>query len=181
MIGSIHILDLGLVIMIGFSIIFGLIKGLTRELFSLGFLVLGGALAYRFHPNLAFSLQRWIQNLMTRKLIAFLIVFLGILLVGAVVTWIIKRVFIRGPLKAIDRILGMALGLVRGLLIGAIISLLIYIYPFNIKWVDRSRLVPWFCSGMHTVARVLPNRFRKPLEGIYHDIQQKDQRNRRTI
>jgi len=53
--------------------------------------------------------------------IAFLSIFFFILIVGSIITYFIKKILVRGPMKSIDRILGAFFGLIRGILICSVI------------------------------------------------------------
>ncbi len=53
--------------------------------------------------------------------LAFLAIFFLVLVLGSIVTYFLKKILVRGPMKSVDRILGAFFGLLRGMLICSII------------------------------------------------------------
>lgn len=181
MIPHLHFLDWTFGIVIAISIIIGLFKGLIQELFSLGFFILAAALAYRLYPWGGEIIRTFFPTTWLAHVVAFVSIFVIVLAVGIIVTWMIRKVFIHGPLKTIDRVLGGVLGLIRGVLICTLVTLLLYRVPHKTQWVGQSRTAVSLYRGFLLLAKVLPDSIQRSLEVFEHDIQQKNQRNRRSV
>jgi len=73
--------------------------------------------------------------------IAFLIIFFFVLVIGSVVTYFIKKILVRGPMKSIDRILGAFFGLLRGVLICSVVVYGAKKIDFKVKTINKSFFV----------------------------------------
>ena len=73
--------------------------------------------------------------------IAFLIIFFFILVIGSIVTYFIKKIIVRGPMRSIDRILGAFFGLIRGILICSVIIYGVRKIEYKVKTVNNSFVV----------------------------------------
>ena len=73
--------------------------------------------------------------------IAFLIIFFFVLVIGSVVTYFIKKILVRGPMKSIDRTLGAFFGLLRGVLICSVVIYGAKKIDFKVKIINKSFFV----------------------------------------
>ncbi|MDR2189297.1 MAG: CvpA family protein [Azonexus sp.] len=102
---------------IGFSLLFGLWRGVMSELIALIAWGVGIFAAIEFGPQTGSALLTGVDDLAVRALGGCVLVFVGVLLVMALV-----RLAVRSMVKALgltvsDRLLGMVFGLARGVLI----------------------------------------------------------------
>jgi membrane protein required for colicin V production len=114
-------LDLALLAIVFVSILFGVIRGLVREVLSLAFLVLGLVLAFLFYPQAGALLRNLVHPPALAVVVGFFVILALVLIVGALFTWLIRHLLVRGPLRALDRVLGGLFGLLRGCLVGAVL------------------------------------------------------------
>ncbi len=136
--------DLALAVVTGVFAILGLVKGLSRLL--IGTAALGAAflLATRFHRELAERLT-WIDlSGDARKLIAYLAICLGTLLVGGLVGWLASRLLRAAMLGWADRLAGGAIGLLAAALFAALVVLPLVAYsPRGERALRDSVLAPY--------------------------------------
>lgn len=149
------------------SAMFGIIKGLVRELLSLAFFVIAVMLSFLFFRDLGSRLQSTIRNPEIANIVAFGIIFIAVLIVGAIVTWTARKIFSVGPLKAMDRILGGAFGLIRGTLIAGIIVFLLVVFPVNEKITRESTLSPYLLYTFNMVLKAVPGDYRDQIQRFF--------------
>lgn len=105
------------------SILISLVRGFVKELISVVSWILAAWLSIRFSKELAQHITfTEVQSL--RVFLAFLIVFVTIIFLGATVNFMIGQVVRKTPFSAVDRILGMVFGFARGVLVLSILVLL---------------------------------------------------------
>jgi membrane protein required for colicin V production len=108
------------------------------------------------------SLQPYIPHEALSSVAGFLMVFVAVLIVGAVVSSIVKRILQTVGLSAVDRLLGGVYGLVRGSLIsmGIIVGLATFT---SSEAVVHSRVAPYLIEASGLIVRVAP----RGLEGRF--------------
>lgn len=178
---SLNLLDWALLIIFFTSIFLGFYKGLIREIFALGFLILGFSLAYRFYPDLSRYLNRWVSNRVYSDFLAFVLIFCFIIMIGLLVSWVVKKTLIRGPLLPIDRLLGGIMGAVRGFLLGIVIVAAFGCIPNGRGWMRGSKLTPMFQASIRLGGFLFPDKFKKLEQGMKNDDKQENFRDRRAI
>ena len=119
---NLNILDVVFLLIIFLSILFGVIKGFIRELFSLAFFIIAVVLSFLFYHDIGSVLKKYLKDRDVSNFVGFIIIFVFILIIGSFVTYFLKKMFVLGPLKSVDRILGGVFGLARGVLISAIVT-----------------------------------------------------------
>jgi membrane protein required for colicin V production len=158
--GAWNWLDWTLTIIIAASVAGAVLKGFVRELISLASLVagLGVALAgYRWAAP-------WFADLTPSTEIAqgaaFLALFVLVLILGAVISFVARKLIKAAGLQLFDRILGGFFGLMRG--VGIAVVLLMVMMTFGIKpeTVHRSVLAPYTANLAKPLAAIMPEDFR---------------------
>ncbi|MCP5047305.1 MAG: CvpA family protein [bacterium] len=157
-----NILDIILLIILFVSIMFGIIKGFSRELFSLAFFIIAVVLSFLFYYEVG-SLYS-IKSRDVANFAGFITIFVVILIVGSLVTYFTKKVFTFGPLKSIDMIMGGVFGLVRGILIVSIIVFALISFPVSDNLILNSRLSPYVMKSIDVFFGLLPAKFQKKVK-----------------
>lgn len=178
---GLNTLDIVFLVIIILSILLGVIKGLIRELFSLAFFVIAVVLSFLFYNEMGALLSKSIKNENLANFVGFLIIFTVVLITGSAVTYIIKKVFIIGPLKTVDRFFGGVFGLIRGILISAVILFGLVVFPVNNQWVAKSTLSPYIIGTISVFIGLLPDEVKAKLKYIRIDDRQKDNRTGGTV
>ncbi len=114
------IIALGLITI---SVLISLVRGFVKELISVVSWIVAAWLSIRYSKDLAQHITfTEVQSL--RVFLAFLIVFVTIIFIGATINFMIGQVVRKTPFSAADRILGMGFGFVRGVLVLSVLVLL---------------------------------------------------------
>src|SRR5512140_2005395 len=100
------VLDFAFAAIIGASTAFALTKGLAREVISLVSLVAGFVLAAFYYRVPAAWFADLTRTESIADLIGFVIIFVGTLVVGAIVSLLVNRFVKMASLQWIDRLLG---------------------------------------------------------------------------
>ena len=106
-----------LIAVVGLSMLFAFFRGVTRELIALIAWVLGFVAAVALTPLLGGMLPEMGGNPVIRYLIAFSIVFIGCLVLGALVAWPLASVIHKAGLGFVDRFLCAVFGAARGVVL----------------------------------------------------------------
>ncbi|MGD9335332.1 MAG: CvpA family protein, partial [Desulfobacterales bacterium] len=102
--------DIIVIVILGYCLIRGAFRGLVKELSSI-IGVFGGFFgAYTYYPVLAKPLSKWIANVGYLNLLSFLIIFCGVFIIisilGIIINYLLKIVF----LSWLDRVSGAMFG-----------------------------------------------------------------------
>ncbi len=109
--------DWTIIAVVGMSMLFAFFRGVTRELIALVAWVLGFITAVALTPLLGGMLPEIGNNPVFRYLLAFVAVFIGCLVLGALIAWPLTSVIHKAGLGFVDRFLGAVFGAVRGLVL----------------------------------------------------------------
>jgi len=129
---------------IGLSTIISLVRGFVREALSLVVWVFAFWVAWTFFRELAGHLD--IFSVPSVRLgVAFAILFIATLIVGALVNYLIGQLVDKTGLSGTDRLIGMLFGAARGALLVAVLVLLAGLTPFpEDPWWQESGLLGHF-------------------------------------
>ncbi|MDD8012676.1 MAG: CvpA family protein, partial [Acidobacteriota bacterium] len=100
---------------------------------------------------------------------------------GAMLTHLVSTHMVKGPLKALDRLLGAVFGALRGILFSGLVIYCFLAFPLNREVLDHSRLAPVLSRAIAAGIQVLPPSLREKLKVIKIHDSQKDNRTSRTI
>ncbi len=142
---------------LGLSVLVSLFRGFVREAFSLATWVVAGILAFRFSDLVALRLETWVDTPSVRIIAAFLLVFIGILVIGSLLGVLVGQMVKHTGLSGTDRLLGALFGLARGVAIVVMAVILAGLTPFpDDPWWDESALLPYFETMAEQVVTQLP-------------------------
>lgn len=122
-------IDWVIIAIVAISTLISLKRGFVREAMSLVIWVGAFVVARTFHPNMQMLLADTVGNPTVRLIAAFGILFVGTLVVGAVVNNALGRLVEATGLSATDRTLGMFFGLARGLVVVLVALALLRMTP----------------------------------------------------
>lgn len=141
-ISSLIWVDWVIIAIVAVSTLISLKRGFAREALSLVIWVAAFIIARTFHPHLQTLLAETIETESVRLIAAFGILFIGTLIVGALVSNLVAALVRMTGLSATDRVLGMFFGMARGLVVVVVaIALLRYTPVTEDTWWRTSPLV----------------------------------------
>ena len=156
-----NLFDWFLIATLAYSTIVAFLRGIIRELFSLGGLIAGILIASWNYSRLAVYLERLIVTSSVAEMVSFLLLVIGVMVLSALLGRAINRTAHAIGLGFFDRILGAAFGFARGCLFGVAILMAIAAFSPHSTWIKNSQLSSYFLAGAHAVSFVVP-----------HDLQQ---------
>lgn len=134
--------DWVVIAVIAVSTLISLKRGFVREALSLVIWVSAFIIARTFHPHLQTLLAGTIETESVRLIAAFGILFIGTLIVGAIISNLIAALVRVTGLTATDRVLGMCFGMARGLIVVVVaVALLRYTPVTGDTWWRTSPLI----------------------------------------
>jgi membrane protein required for colicin V production len=149
---------------------FALTKGLTREITSLVALIGGFFLAVYYYPAVGRRLSDFCRTESIANLLGFLIIFLGCILIGAVVSFVLNRFIKAASLKWFDRLLGGIFGFLRGWAVASILVVGIVAFPINENLMARSVLAPYLLAGARAAVLIVPQNLKKQFNEQYRKV-----------
>ena len=134
--------DLSIIAIIALSSLFSLKRGFVKEALSLVTWIAAFIIARTFNPNLQTLLVNLIDTEVFRAIAAFAILFIGTLIVGAVINNLIALLVKATGLSATDRLLGVVFGVARGLIVVLVIIAVLRVTPFaEDAWWNESVMI----------------------------------------
>jgi len=155
--GAWNWLDWTLIGVVALSIIVAFSKGFVRELISLAALIAGIVIAARGYGRASVWFEDMTSSHQVAQGLAFLALFLGTLLVGAVLAAIAAKLIKKAGVQTFDRFLGGLFGLVRGVAVDCVLLLALVAFAIKLDAVRRSALAPYVVGGAEAVANVMPD------------------------
>ena len=137
--------DWAIIVVLAISTLMSLRRGFLKEALSLGTWIAAFIIARQFHDPMDQLLETQIADSLMRSIAAFAALFVGTLLVGAALGFLLSALINATGLSSTDRILGMVFGFARGALIVTVVIGLLNLTPLvNDTWYTNSSLVPHF-------------------------------------
>ncbi len=144
--------DVFIIIVLGYSIVRGLFRGLVKEISSI-FGVMGGFYAaYSYYPVVAKIFAGLVINPSYLNILSFLVIFCSVLIIISILGVVIKYLLNVAFLGWIDRICGVCFGLIKGVLIVTVLFIILTTFlPKGAPIIKRSVLAPhviWISEKM---------------------------------
>jgi membrane protein required for colicin V production len=145
-------------------------KGLVREIVSLVALIGGFILAVLYYHSLGSVLAEFCRTDSVANLIAFLIIFIGCILIGAIASFLINRFMKAASIKWIDRFLGGIFGLLRGWAIASILVVALIAFPVREHVISQSVLAPYLLAGARAAVWLVPQDLKEKFNEQYKKV-----------
>jgi membrane protein required for colicin V production len=137
--------DWAIIVVLAISTLMSLRRGFLKEALSLGTWIAAFVVARQFHGPMDQLLETQIVDSLMRSIAAFAALFVGTLLVGAALGFLLGALINATGLSSTDRVLGMVFGFARGALIVTVVIGLLNLTPLvNDSWYTTASLVPHF-------------------------------------
>lgn len=140
------------------SILVGAVRGFVKEAFSLAVWAAAFLIAFQYSGALAMHLEEHIELPSVRTSLAFAGLFLSVLLVGGLLTFLVGKLVEKTGLSGTDRLLGGVFGAVRGLALVLVIMLFAGLTPVpQDPWWQQSRTIQSLMPLAEWSAQFLPD------------------------
>ena len=151
-------IDVVILALIALSAILSLFRGFVREAVALATWLIALWVAMAFYEDLAIILSQWISVPTAQKITAFAVLFVCVLLLGAIVNYLAGKVVDKTGLSGTDKLLGVIFGVARGGIIVAILVLLAGLTPLpQDPWWQESQFIGYFQELAMWLRSYLPN------------------------
>jgi len=149
------------------SILVGVFRGFVKEALSLTSWIVSIWLAFTFCAEAGEFINQYIHipTPKFREWAGFALVFIASLFLFAVISFAITKLFVRGPIKGVDRVLGVGFGAVRAAAI--IVALLVVARGFGMEtsdWWKNSQYLAKFEPFMNYVEGLFPEKWQSQSE-----------------
>jgi membrane protein required for colicin V production len=164
--------DFVVLAIIAISIIVGTVRGLIKEAFSLLVWAAAFLIAFQYSGALALRLEGQIELPSVRMSLAFAGLFIAVLLVGGLLTYLLGKLVEKTGLSGTDRLLGGVFGGVRGLVLVLALILVAGLTPIpKDPWWQQSRYIQSLMPLAEWASQFLPDYI---LEHLQLDAGEKD-------
>jgi membrane protein required for colicin V production len=162
-------LDIILLAILVLTLVLGLIKGFIKEIIGIMAVIVGLLLAAHFYPQLSVLFQQIIGNELISNFLGFLGIFFGVLIIGAIVSFILSKLA-RGPLKLVNHLLGGAVGLLKGILISGVLVFAMLTFNKSPEVLTRSQLAPYCFALTKAFVYIIPEELKIKFKTAYQDL-----------
>jgi len=147
------------------SILVGVLRGFIKEVLSLLIWAVAFFVAYQYGGNLAALMEKQVALPSARAVMGFTGLFIAVLLIGGLVTYLVGRLVESTGLDSTDRLLGGAFGVARGLAIVTALLLALGFTPIPADpWWKESALIQRMLPIVQWSAAFLPPELRQHLD-----------------
>lgn len=162
------------------SVVTAIWKGFVAELVALASAITGLVVAAFNYERLAPLFEGFTRSRGVALGVSFLLLFAAVMLLGALISILAKKLIKKVQLQWFDRFLGGIFGLARGLLVDCIVVLVMITFALQQGALEKSALAPYFIAGSRVVALAMPNNmkneFRAGFEKFKKELIQDDKK-----
>lgn len=149
--------DLVIAAIVAISVVIGLVRGFVVEVLSLLVWIAAVVLAMALGPQVSEWFGGSIELPSLRVALGYASVFIAVLVAGAIVVYLMRKLVQGTGLSGTDRMLGMLFGFARGAVVVVVLVLLLGFTPLpRDPWWRESRALPVFQSLAQAMAGWLP-------------------------
>ncbi len=163
------------IVLCGLAIAFavhGAARGFTRQIIGLASALIGLLLACWLYDSAGGFLLPYVSHPGVAYFVGFLLVFVGVQIVGGLIGWAIFRLLKTIGLSFFDRVLGVGFGLLKAALVGVI--LVVALSSFTIKQlpdgVSGSRFAPVLMEAGRLVSAMTPKEMKDVYDRSYQNL-----------
>jgi membrane protein required for colicin V production len=173
---AVNWLDAVLILVLAFSVWRSFAKGLTREVVGLLSVIVGIFLGSWLYSTAAEWIEPYVHTRATANFCGFLIVVLGVMLLGSLVGFILSKLLRVTGLSFFDRLLGAAFGIVRGVLMAAALVMAILAFAPGVQAdtlpeaVAASRLAPLVIGAARVFVAAAPREIKDGFRKSYDQV-----------
>jgi membrane protein required for colicin V production len=162
-----HWIDLVIIAVIAWTTFAAFRAGLIREIVPLVAVILGAILASKFYDNLAADIDFLVDHEPTRKFIAYVAIFVGIVVIGQIASMLLRTTATLLMLGPLDHVGGAVVGFIKGLLFVEILIFAATSFPVSdgvTKAMNDSALAPFFIEQVPLMKSLMPDEVKHQLD-----------------
>ena len=164
--------DMLIIVVLAFSVIRGVFRGLIKELSSIVGVMAGFYAAYSYYPSIAGLLAHWMTDSAYVNIIGFLILFCVVFFIVSVIGVVIKYLLNVAFMGWFDRMCGAGFGLIKGILIVAVLFILFTAFlPKGAAFVKDSVLAPHVAVLAEKMAKVVSKDMKQQFNSKIRELQ----------
>lgn len=171
-------LDVVLLLILGFSTVKSLRRGFSREIIGLTASFFALLLAMWFYGTAGALLQPYVDSPRVAKFLGFVLVVVGVMMLGSFVSWIVGRFLQTVGLSFFDRLLGGFFGLLRGGLFAvALLTAFMAFGPHAAtdaapSAVVHSKIAPYVLQASEVAVAIAPMDLKQSFRKYYHRVKE---------
>lgn len=165
-------LDFVLILVVGVSVITGLSKGFARTAIGFVSLILALFLGLWFYGIPAAVIREYLSSQQLANFAGFMAIFIGVLLLGALVEFGVYKLMKITHLSWLDRLAGGAFGVFRGVLIGAAVvtAFMAFAPKSPPASVAHSRVAPYVMYTARAMVAAAPREVKDGFRNSYDRV-----------
>ena len=160
------------------SVVTAIMKGFMTELISLVTVIAGLIVAAAKYQQVAVYFEDITKSQEVALAAAFLALFVGMLILGAVISALARKLIKTAGIHWFDRFMGGIFGLVRDVLVNSVLLMVMVAFAIKPGAVQMSVLAPYVTTGARLIALAMPSelqaQFRAGFEQFRHALAQSD-------
>jgi membrane protein required for colicin V production len=170
-------LDAVLILLIAFSIWRSFAKGLTREVIGLLSVVVGIFAGTWLYSAAGAYIEPHVSSRNVANFCGFVLVFMGVMLLGSLIGFILSKVLKVTGLSFFDRLLGAVFGIVRGVLMASALVMALLAFAPGARAntppdsVANSRLAPLVIGAARIFVAAAPREMKDGFHKSYDQVQ----------
>lgn len=166
--------DVALILIILWSVAVGVRAGLARVMVGFFATIAALLIGFWFYPLVAVKLSPWIADKTLANFFGFIILFVGVLLVGSLIATVLSKLFEWVGLSWFNRALGGAAGFIRGILIVAVmVDVLVAFAPSPTpEMLQHSVVVPYVSSVAAWLVDMAPHSLKAAFDQEMENLKQ---------
>jgi membrane protein required for colicin V production len=150
----------------------GFSSGMARVIVGMGTTILAIILGVWFYGSMAGAFQEYVSSRAIANILGFFVVFVAVMLAGALLAALLAKLFKWVGLGWLDRLLGGALGLVRGILISVVLIMVMIAFTPNPppRAVVNSRFAPYVVGAASVLTSITPHELKDGFRENYERV-----------
>jgi membrane protein required for colicin V production len=157
-----NVLDVVIGVLLSYTLIRGIFRGLVEEISSIIGVIGGFYAAYFYYPVAARWLSRWISDPAYGQIVGFLVIFSVVIILVGIMGVVMKYLLNIAALGWMDRLCGALFGAFKGVLIVAVLIFALTAFlPKGAPLVQESLLAPHVTRASEILARVVSKETRQ--------------------
>jgi len=173
----VNLLDTIIIIIVGTTFVMSLFRGVLKEVFSLGSVILGFVMANQAYPYVAEFLSRYIHHASMSKILGYTGVFLGSTIAIRLLGSFFEKATRKAMLGWADHLIGSLFGFLKGCLIVSVIIMLMTSFMPKSPVLRESKLTPYILSTVGVVADLSPREIRRKFDSTRKELRRKWKQN----